>query len=59
MRRESGQRSPREDEERKEELAGLLRGNRPARAQEWRDPEPPAEDDPEVPPFSRRQQPRA
>jgi len=27
---------------------GMLRGNRPSRAQEWRDPEPPADDDPEL-----------
>ena len=31
------------------ELRGMLQGNRPSRAEEWRDPEPPADDDPDVP----------
>jgi hypothetical protein len=35
-----------QDEELKHELEGTLRGNRSSRAEEWRDPEPPADDDP-------------
>lgn len=38
-----------EDDELKHELDGTVRGNRPSRAEEWRDPEPPADDDPDVP----------
>jgi hypothetical protein len=34
------------DDEMKHELQGMLRGDHPTRAEEWRDPEPPAEDDP-------------
>jgi hypothetical protein len=33
------------DDELARELRGTLQGNRPTRAEEWRDPEPPAEDD--------------
>ncbi|WP_116041865.1 hypothetical protein [Amycolatopsis palatopharyngis] len=51
MHRESDQHSPREDDELKAEMQGMLQGNRPSRAQEWRDPEPPADDDAAVPPF--------
>jgi hypothetical protein len=51
MRRESDQHSPREDDELKAELSGTLRGNGPSRAEEWRDPEGPADDDPDVPPV--------
>lgn len=51
MKRESDQHSPRQDDALKEELEGTLRGDRPSRAEEWRDPEPPADDDPDVPPF--------
>ena len=46
MPRESDLHGPRKDEELKHELEGMLRGNRPSRAEEWRDPEPPADDDP-------------
>jgi hypothetical protein len=49
MERGSSKHSPREDDELKHELDGMLRGNRPSRAEEWRDPEPPADDDPDVP----------
>lgn len=49
MERGSSRDSPREDDELKHELDGTLRGNRPSRAEEWRDPEPPADDDPDVP----------
>lgn len=46
MRRESDTHGPRKDEALKYELEGTLRGNRSSRAEEWRDPEPPADDDP-------------
>ncbi|MDV3126952.1 hypothetical protein M1247_18665 [Mycobacterium sp. 21AC1] len=48
MERESSKHSPREDDELKHELRGTLQGNRSSRAEEWRDPEPPADDDPDV-----------
>ncbi|MFC4000506.1 hypothetical protein ACFS2C_10580 [Prauserella oleivorans] len=59
MHRESDQNSPREDDEMKAELQGMLQGNRPSRAEEWRDPEPPADDDPAVPPLGEREEPRS
>ncbi|MGW5517313.1 hypothetical protein [Nocardia africana] len=40
----------REDDQLRHELEGTLRGNRSSRAEEWRDPEPPADDDPELTP---------
>ncbi|WP_049571124.1 DUF2795 domain-containing protein [Streptomyces sp. SBT349] len=36
------------DDEMKHELQGMLRGDHPTRAEDWRDPEPPADDDPEL-----------
>ncbi|EIE97856.1 hypothetical protein [Saccharomonospora glauca] len=51
MHRESDTHGPREDEELKAEMQGMLKANRPNRAEEWRDPEPPADDDPATPPF--------
>jgi hypothetical protein len=51
MHRESDQHSPREDDALKAELRGTLQGNGPSRAEEWRDPEGPADDDPDVPPM--------
>jgi hypothetical protein len=36
------------DDEMKHELRGLLRSGHPTRTEDWNDPEPPAEDDPEV-----------
>jgi hypothetical protein len=51
MRRESDQHSPREDDALKSELQGMLKGGGPTHAEEWADPEPPADDDPRVPPF--------
>ena len=48
MERGSDKHAPRKDEELKHELEGMLRGNRPSRVEEWRDPEPPADDDPEL-----------
>jgi hypothetical protein len=52
MRRESDKHSPREDDELKTETHGMLTGKGPTRAEEWRDPEPPADDDPDVRPFT-------
>jgi len=43
--RGSAKHGPREDDALKHELEGTLHGNRPSRAEEWRDPEPPADDD--------------
>lgn len=59
MHRGSDQNSPREDDEMKSELQGMLKGNRPTRAEEWRDPEPPADDDPAVPPLGEHEEPRS
>jgi hypothetical protein len=52
VQRESDKHGRLHDENLKHELEGTLRGNRPSRAEEWRDPEPPADDDPNIPPFS-------
>jgi hypothetical protein len=49
MERGSSKHSQREDDALKDELSGMLQGDRPTRAEESRDPEPPADDDPDVP----------
>jgi hypothetical protein len=49
MGRERAKHGPREDDQLEHELRGMPQGNRPSRAEEWRDPEPPADDDPDVP----------
>jgi hypothetical protein len=49
MERASAKHSPREDDQLKAELRGTLQANRSSRAEEWHDPEPPADDDPDVP----------
>ncbi|HWD03321.1 MAG TPA: hypothetical protein VG674_12810 [Amycolatopsis sp.] len=50
MPRESDQHSPRADDELKAELQGMLKGNGPAHAERWRDPElPDDEDEPDAP----------
>lgn len=41
MERGNSKLNPRVDEELKHELQGYMQGNRPTRAEEWRDPEPP------------------
>jgi hypothetical protein len=46
--RGSDKHSPRQDDELKSELAGLI-GAAGGHREEWRDPEPPADDDPPVP----------
>jgi hypothetical protein len=45
MQRDSDLHGPRVDDEMEHEVRGMVQGNRPTRAQEWRDPEPPAGDD--------------
>jgi hypothetical protein len=50
MHRDSDLHSPRKDDELERELRALLQGNRPSRVDEWRDPEPPADDDPSLRP---------
>jgi hypothetical protein len=46
--RASGTHGPRQDDALKSELRSELRANRPTRAEEWREPEMPAEDEPEA-----------
>jgi len=48
MQRGSDRHSPHKDDELKHELQGLLRSGHSTRVDEWHDPEPAAEDDPEV-----------
>ncbi|WP_030607848.1 DUF2795 domain-containing protein [Streptomyces fulvoviolaceus] len=48
MQRGSDRLSRHRDDEMKHELQGLLRSGHPTRTAEWHDPEPAAEDDPEV-----------
>ncbi|MGW6909501.1 DUF2795 domain-containing protein [Streptomyces sp. NPDC054940] len=48
MQRGSDRLSVHRDEEMKHELQGLLRSGHPTRTEEWHDPEPSAEDDPQV-----------
>ncbi|MGK8464541.1 hypothetical protein [Nocardia cyriacigeorgica] len=48
MERGSNKHGPKRDDELAHELQGTLKGNRSSRAEEWRDPEPPADDDPDL-----------
>ncbi|MFF4250393.1 DUF2795 domain-containing protein [Streptomyces sp. NPDC001663] len=48
MQRGSDRLSVHRDEEMKHELKGLLRSGHPTRSEDWHDPEPTADDDPEV-----------
>ncbi|GAB1338779.1 hypothetical protein ACE1SV_53690 [Streptomyces sp. E-15] len=48
MQRGSDRLSFHHDDEMKHELEGLLRSGHPTRTEEWHDPEPAADDDPEV-----------
>ncbi|WP_458246454.1 DUF2795 domain-containing protein [Streptomyces sp. MAI_2237] len=48
MQRGSNRLSVHRDEEMKHELQGLLRSGHPTRTEEWHDPEPTADDDPEI-----------
>lgn len=49
MQRGNSKHGSREDDALMEELEGTIRGNRSSRSEEWRDAEPPAHDDPDVP----------
>lgn len=46
MQRRSDRLNPLHDDEQKHELQGLLRSRHSTHAEEWNDPEPPADDDP-------------
>ncbi|MGW0338071.1 DUF2795 domain-containing protein [Streptomyces sp. NPDC003011] len=48
MQRGSDRLSRHRDDEMKHELQGLLRSGHPTRSEEWHDPEPTADDDPEI-----------
>ncbi|MEW2248238.1 MULTISPECIES: DUF2795 domain-containing protein [unclassified Streptomyces] len=48
MQRGSDRMSVHRDDEMKHQLQGLLRSGHPTRTEEWHDPEPAADDDPEV-----------
>lgn len=48
MERGNAKHSARHGEELQHELSGTLQANRSSRGQEWRDPEPPADDDHDV-----------
>ncbi|MEU2585586.1 DUF2795 domain-containing protein [Streptomyces avermitilis] len=48
MQRGSDRLSVHRDDEMKHELQGLLRSGHPTRAEEWNDPEPTADDDPQI-----------
>lgn len=48
MQRGSDRLSVHKDDEMKHELQGLIRSGHPTRAEEWHDPEPGADDDPDV-----------
>ncbi|WP_035812033.1 hypothetical protein [Jiangella gansuensis] len=52
MQRGSDKHGPRQDDELKHELEGMERSGQPTRVEEWRDPEPPADDDPETAPAA-------
>lgn len=46
--RGSDKHGPRQDEEIKHELEGMEKADRPIQTDEWRDPEPSPDDDPEL-----------
>ncbi|MDQ4010619.1 MAG: hypothetical protein M3228_07980 [Actinomycetota bacterium] len=46
MQRGSDKNSARKDDALARDVEGMLRGNGPTHAEEWKDPEPPADDDP-------------
>ena len=60
MERGNTKHGPLADDNLKQDVEGMLRGTGPTRAEEWRDPEPPADDDPMLANFvatRERQQP--
>lgn len=50
MQRGSDKHGARHDDALAAEVDGMIRGTGPTRAEEWHDPEPPADDDPDVSP---------
>lgn len=48
MEQQSNKHGPRQDDELQHETEGMIRSGRSTRAEEWRDPEPPGEDQPDV-----------
>jgi hypothetical protein len=46
MERGNTKHGPLADDNLKHDVEGMLRGTGPTQAEEWRDPEPPADDDP-------------
>lgn len=46
MQRGSDKHGPRKDDALARDVEGMIRGNGPTHAEEWKDPEPPADDDP-------------
>ena len=46
MQRGSDKNSARKDDALARDVEGMLRGKNPTHAEEWKDPEPPADDDP-------------
>lgn len=51
MERGSDKHGARADDELQREDEPMIRSGRPAHAEEWRQPEPPADDDPDVRPW--------
>lgn len=50
MERGSDKHGPRKDDALAEDVEGMIRGTGPTHAEEWKDPEPPADDDPPADP---------
>jgi hypothetical protein len=48
MQRGSDKHGARRDDALARDVEGILRATGPTRAEEWKDPEPPADDDPEL-----------
>jgi hypothetical protein len=48
MQRGSDKHSARKDDALARDVEGMIRGTGPTHAQEWKDPEPPADDDPQL-----------
>jgi len=48
MERGNTKHGPRQDEQLAHEIEGMVRGGRPSWVEPWRNPEPPADDEPEL-----------
>jgi hypothetical protein len=48
MQRGSDKHSARKDDALARDVEGMIRGGGPTHAEEWKDPEPPADDDPQL-----------